>query len=63
MVKTPAPANPIPIPYPNIGKGAEKPDSKARENEKRVGKDFDRKHDNRYFTKYNLIETRIGGLI
>jgi hypothetical protein len=44
VVRTPAPpAAPVPIPYPNIGKGAEKPDSKPKENEKRVGKDFYRR--------------------
>ena len=51
--KTPAPVNPIPIPYPNIGNSAEKPGSKSKGNGKRVGKDFDRRHDNRFFT--NII--------
>ena len=41
VVKTPAPTNPIPIPYPNIGKSADKPDSKAKG--KRVDKNFDRR--------------------
>ena len=44
VVKTPSPpAGPVPIPYPNIGKGAEKPDPKAKENSKRLDKDFDRR--------------------
>ena len=44
VVKTPSPpAGPVPIPYPNIGKGADKPDSKAKENSKRVYKGFDRR--------------------
>lgn len=44
VVKAPSPpAGPIPIPYPNIGKGAEKVDSKSKENPKRVDKDFDRR--------------------
>ena len=44
VVKTPAPpAGPIPIPYPNIGKSVEKPDSKVKGNEKRVDKVSDRR--------------------
>lgn len=43
VVKTPSPANPIPIPYPNIGKSADKPDSKSKGNSKRVDKEFDRR--------------------
>lgn len=33
--KTPSPAALPPIPYPNIGKGADKPDSKVKRNKKR----------------------------
>ena len=44
VVKRPSPpAGPIPIPYPNIGKSADKPDSKEKENRKRVDKDFYRR--------------------
>ena len=43
VVKTPSPAGPVPIPYPNIGKGADKPESKSKGNSKRVDKDFDRR--------------------
>lgn len=44
VVNAPSPpAGPIPIPYPNIGKGAEKPDSKDNEDAKRVDKGFDRR--------------------
>lgn len=43
VVKTPSPAGPVPIPYPNIGKGADTPDSKSKGNSKRVDKEFDRR--------------------
>ena len=43
VVKTPSPANPVPIPYPNIRKGADKPDSKEKGIGKRVVNDFDRR--------------------
>lgn len=43
VVRTPTPAGPIPIPYPNIGKSADKPDSKSKEKSKRVDKDFYRR--------------------
>lgn len=44
VVKTPSPpAGPIPIPYPNIGKSAEKPDPKSKETKIRGGRDFDRR--------------------
>jgi len=43
VVKKPSPANPVPIPYPNIGKSTDKPDSKLKGNETRVDNDFDRK--------------------
>ncbi len=48
VVKTPAPANPIPIPYPNIDKGADKPDPKSKGNGKRVDRDFDRRGKQRF---------------
>ncbi len=44
VVKAPSPpAGPVPIPYPNIGKSPEKPDSKSKENRKRVDKEFNRR--------------------
>ena len=58
VVRTPAPpAAPIPIPYPNIGKGAEKPDSKPKENEKRVDKDFDRRRVQRFGKGSKYLKT------
>lgn len=41
--KKPIPVHPVPIPYPNIGKSSEKPDSKSKENKIRGGRDFDRR--------------------
>jgi hypothetical protein len=58
VVRTPAPpAAPVPIPYPNIGKGADKPGSKSKGNEKRVGKDFDRRRVQRFGKGSKYLKT------